>query len=260
MIIYLFIAFVVFNTSLDAIGNSVDTIFYILLLIIAPLVLLSKYKNEQQKRMINEKELLECKRFLEAQKEQIVESKKLYDNISSIKHDFNDHIKTIEMLVANSKNNESAEYLDKLKEKFRQTDMRNDTGNPYIDLILTEKEKMAKSEGIRFMVSCEGKVDKLKDPLSVCVILNNALNNAIEACERIECTEEKIIDISLVCRRDVILIIKNTCENIRVEEEQLKTSKRDVDNHGMGFKNIESAVKALGGILQWKFSKKMAGG
>ena len=102
MVVYLLIAFFVLNTKLFGIGNDVDTIAYILLLIIVPLVLMIKYKNEQQKRIIKEKELVECKRILEVQKEQVVDSKKYYDNIRSIKHDINNHIKTMEMLVANS--------------------------------------------------------------------------------------------------------------------------------------------------------------
>ena len=48
MAVYLFVAFFVFSTKLYGIGNNVDVMLYILLLIVAPLVLMTKYKNEQQ--------------------------------------------------------------------------------------------------------------------------------------------------------------------------------------------------------------------
>jgi len=252
MVLYLFVAFFVFSTKLYGIGNNVDVMLYILLLIVAPLVLMTKYKNEQQKRIIKEKELLQCRYILNIQKEQIAESNKYYENICSIKHDIHDHLKTMELLAAKSRDEECAEYLKRIKESYNQINMRSDTGNPYIDAIFTQMNIRAKSKGIRLMISCEGQLEKLKDSLSVSAVLNNALNNAIEACERLDENKDKTIDVKLVCRRDIILVVKNSCGNVMIKDGQILTSKGDKDNHGLGLKNIESAVKALGGIMQWK--------
>lgn len=256
MLVYLFIALFVFSTTLDGIGNSIGTLFYILLLIVMPLILLTKYKDEQQKRIMQEKELSECRNMLELQKGYIAKSKEQYDDIRSMRHDLGDHIKTMEMLVANSKNEECTEYLEQIKEKLGRTDMRNDTGNPYIDAILTEAERRADDNGIRLMISCEGKLDKLKDSLSVGVVLGNALNNAFEACDRMKGNAAKIVDVNLVCRKDVILVVKNSCDDVIMADGRLSTLKDDKENHGIGMKNIESAVKALGGIMQWKHNSK----
>lgn len=255
-LIYLSVALFVFNTALYGIGNSLDTLLYILLLIILPLILMMKYKNEQHSRTMKERELLECKRVLELQKEQIARSKELYENIRSMKHDLNDHIKTMEVLIANSKDRECAEYLEHIKANMEQTDMRNDTGNAFIDAIFTEMYRRARDKDIRLIISCEGRMDKLKDVLAVSVVLNNALNNALEACERVKEDIDKIVDVSLVCKKDVILIVKNSCDDVIMQDGELCTLKGDRVNHGIGMKNIESAVKALGGIMQWKHNSE----
>lgn len=255
-LVYMIVALYVFATELYGIGNNVETIIYILILIEAPLFIFSKYKDEQQKRIINEKELAIYKEMLKAEKIYITKNKELYDNIRSMKHDMNDHIKMMENLMVNSKNEEGIEYFKAVKKKMEENYVRKDTGNSYIDMIFTEADKKAKEKGIRLMISCEGKIDELRDPLSVSVVLNNALNNAFEACDRIVENTRKVIDITLVCKRDIILVIKNSCNEVITVDGRLSTQKEYKESHGIGLKNIEAAVKALGGVMQWKYNLK----
>ncbi|MDE5777422.1 MAG: ATP-binding protein [Lachnospiraceae bacterium] len=75
-------------------------------------------------------------------------------------------------------------------------------------------------------------------------MLSNLLNNAIEACEKIE--DQKYIKIKLILEsHNLILSIKNSYNGKLIKMgDQLETSKEiDTESHGYGLKNVIKVVK-----------------
>ena len=82
----------------------------------------------------------------------------------------------------------------------------------------------------------------------IVVILSNLLNNAIEACEK--CNEKKVIKMKFVKEKDnVIISVKNTYDGeLVIEDGEIQTSKKqDIDEHGIGIKNIIDVISKYQG-------------
>nr|WP_243150638.1 ATP-binding protein [Clostridium sporogenes] len=82
------------------------------------------------------------------------------------------------------------------------------------------------------------------DFFDLCVILGNALDNAIEACEKIadESIKKYIHITSIVNKSFIVFEIKNSMKGY-INKDYLYTDKTDDINHGFGLLNIESITK-----------------
>ena len=85
------------------------------------------------------------------------------------------------------------------------------------------------------------------------IILNNALNNALEACEVLSGSDpeaERFISVTTYCKNNMFLIeVKNSFDGTVcvTEDGGLKSRKQDTHRHGLGFQNIvRCADKYLG--------------
>ncbi len=122
--------------------------------------------------------------------------------------------------------------------------------NLLVNSILTAKEKRAREKGIDigFGVFVEKEIPM--DPVDLCSLFCNLLDNAIEACERI-CAEgvPKRISVKADCRAGcLILQIENTSDTKLPDGNSLfPTSKLEKAEHGLGLKLVERIVKKYHG-------------
>ena len=89
------------------------------------------------------------------------------------------------------------------------------------------------------------------DGLDLCVMVGNALDNAIEASEALP-GQRRVIHLKLCPVKDMILF---TVQNYYRTEPQkddngfYRTSKSDAENHGYGLRGISHAVEKYGGTV-----------
>ncbi len=76
-----------------------------------------------------------------------------------------------------------------------------------------------------------------------CVIFGNALDNAIEACDKVDKVKEnRYINVSVKYDRDKLICkITNSCVN--KNKQSKATTKQDEKNHGIGTDNIMKALE-----------------
>ena len=123
------------------------------------------------------------------------------------------------------------------------------TGNSVIDSILNLKlhEAAAKGIDIESKICIPKKLDV--DSFDLTILLCNALDNAIEAAEKLE-ADKKIKILFLYNRRRLVLLVENNyCGTIEVRQGQLSTNKSDKYLHGIGLQNIESVVEKYCGTV-----------
>ena len=93
-------------------------------------------------------------------------------------------------------------------------------------------------------------------PVDMCIILSNALDNAIEANRKIEDPEKRYIKLKMHGDETYSAIsVSNpaAAAPVRVNQHSYATSKKDAGNHGFGLKSIESTAKKYGGEMLTKF-------
>ena len=89
------------------------------------------------------------------------------------------------------------------------------------------------------------------EPTDLCVIFGNALDNAIEACQKIDLSTKKEINIQVKHFNHLI------CFNIsnpvltppEINNNFITTTKSDHINHGMGLYSIKKSVEKYNGCL-----------
>ncbi|MBU5438795.1 GHKL domain-containing protein [Tissierella sp. MSJ-40] len=189
---------------------------------------------------------------------EIEEKEKIYESIRRTHHDFKNHIICIDKLLEQNKLDTMKEYIDNLRDEAIQTYTWIKSGNHVIDTILNQK----KSEGNKKNIDMDIKVSIPENinirPLDLCSILGNALDNGIEANEKIEDMNKRKIRIKINPYKDYLFIeISNpTITNPINEQGQLETTKRDKENHGFGVKSIETVVERYNGILNYEYNNE----
>ena len=80
----------------------------------------------------------------------------------------------------------------------------------------------------------------------ICIIFGNALDNAIEACEKVK--SNPYIKVLLSCCADSLVCkIENSCDNTDCINRT--TSKEDINNHGIGRINMELALSRYDSVF-----------
>ncbi len=86
-----------------------------------------------------------------------------------------------------SNNNEkSRQYIDELKDQLSNSNDVKSTGNAIVDIILNEKKKVCIKEVLDFETNVNSKDLSFMKNADISNIFSNVLNNAIEACQKIE--------------------------------------------------------------------------
>ena len=224
--------------------------------ILIAIVIYQKLKEKQRE----EKENILLEEQIENTKQHIREVEKLYDNIRALKHDMGNHISVLEnmfckletrdLVVLKSEEKEFQNYLAELKKAWSESVSEIKTGNPVIDMILTQKQKQAEERGIDFECKFIYPVDTNIHAFDISVILNNAIENAFEGVK--ECSDP-FISIEAYRNKNAYMIeVKNCiCRKIEIDVETglPETTKKDKNSHGFGLANIRKVAQKYYGDI-----------
>lgn len=173
-------------------------------------------------------------------------------------HEFKNRILCISSLLEQNDYGKLTEYVGGI---YRELNARNDsinTNNAIANAILNTKYQEALQKDILFVLQANDLTGLTMEDDDLVTVLSNLLNNAIEACEA--CRDGTgMIKMKLLKDKDEIVIsVKNTYANeVHEENNRIITSKTtDVEEHGIGVKNILRIVKKYGGSHLIKYDGK----
>lgn len=114
------------------------------------------------------------------------------------------------------------------------------TGNIALDATLSIKKALAENKGIRFETDIRLPGGLPLAPEDICVIFGNALDNAIEGCERVKDREQRISLALVQVKEHIFCEITNTA--VEMADASCATSKEDTLAHGFGISSITEAL------------------
>lgn len=171
--------------------------------------------------------------------------------IRSFRHDYNNHISCIRALLDSGRYDEVEEYLGKLSERLPSGSFNYSTGNYLSDAILSDKQESAGKDGVEIAFS--GTIPTSINNTDLCIILTNALDNAIEACRAYN-GERRISVFGGFRHGYFILIVKNPTVNSMTGSALPATTKQDKQHHGFGLLNISAVVEKYDGFIKHEIS------
>lgn len=126
------------------------------------------------------------------------------------------------------------------------------TGNDIADALLTEKQQAVLKDNINIVFS--GRLPHTGiEPIDLCIILGNPLDNAIEACQSLDHTTFKTITIVSNFRNNMLFIdICNPVNNnIAIKNNIIETSKKDTSYHGFGIFSLQKVLRKYDGSARF---------
>ena len=183
-------------------------------------------------------------------KKQRDEVQNIYQTMRAWRHDYHNHIQSIKAMLAMQKFAELDKYLDTLESDLDSIDIAIRTGNVGLDAILSSKVSIARKNNIE--VNCTAKVPEILTIADVhlCAIVGNLLDNAIEACEKLDGNRFIRIYIGLFKQQLYISVSNSTCEKHRRRLSELVTSK--LGEHGFGLRRIDRIAAQYDGYVNRK--------
>ena len=179
-------------------------------------------------------------------------SKSNYE-LRRFKHDYNNMRIGVTKYIQDGSFEEAEQMLnncDSLLTLTTKSLIEFDTGNGIVDAILTEKQEKATT--VNTVITFNGAIaTSAITATDLCVIFGNTLDNAIEACEKLQTDIKK--EISVVCKCNsgfMFLTISNpVTENIKIHNNTIQTTKQDKSNHGFGLYSLQKIVDKYDGTL-----------
>lgn len=220
----------------------------ILLFIITSSVVGSLYINDMRKIKKNEEAL---SFEIELIRMQINEQKKQHrlmleyeDNLRKQQHDLKHHLAVLKKL-SQENNDKLKEYLEELTSKLPKSN-RKFCENIAVNSVISHYESICRKKNIITKIDLVvPEFNKQISDSNLAIIFGNLLENAIEACEKVE--DKKFVNLKSILRYDMLII---TMDNSFDGEMMMKngkfySSKRD--DFGIGLSSITDIAKKCGG-------------
>ena len=199
-------------------------------------ILFSYKKLQQNFRLSTEISLLEQEEH--SLNQYVEEAKARYDETKSFRHDIRNHIAVVKNLLQSGKLEEAVSYMEDMDDMAEKMSFPCSTNNPVVDILVGNKLGIAKSMGID--VDCSLLLPypcSLKD-IDICIILSNALDNAIQAVKRLDAGMEKYIHVSGRIQGDFLMMeIENSFHG------------KGAFKKGTGLSNVKKVAEKYGGAM-----------
>lgn len=234
------------GNSLFFIGTSIVLVYEIVILLYSSYCIVKYKKKEQEYQQVIEFTDKQIK-MLNYTQEKIHKSQKII-------HDMTNHLCTLQVMAEKNMTDEIIQYVQKLIPEVKKGRV-TDVTNSILAVILFEKRAKAKQYNVD--LECDIRVDDIKMPMhELNSILNNVIDNAIEATEKVKNKRERIVEFCVYVKQKNLVI---ECINPYVEEPKidssgvLLTSKFDKYSHGKGIGIIYDYVLQNNGDVEIRY-------
>ena len=176
----------------------------------------------------------------------------LYNRTRAFRHDIKNHILLMNMLAEQENYGELKKYLRDMSGIIDESDYVRISGISAVDAILNEKMYEAQAKDITTNFDVVNLDKNNVQPIDLCIILSNALDNAIEANALIEDASARYIKLKVHGNETFSVIsVSNPAarEPEKLSSGAFATSKEDAESHGFGLKSIENTMKKYKGEM-----------
>lgn len=190
--------------------------------------------------------------FLERQLEDEKEYyKMLHENQIQIQKTSHDMKNTLISILGNISEGKTESAIKKINEMLDNTNQRSQTvytGQVTVDTMINIKKKCMDINDICFKPICFMSKECNFDEIGFCIVLGNALDNAIEACKKVD-KENRYILLKIIEDESLLSCYLENSSNGIMPKENEKTTKMNKSIHGFGLDNMKMIINNNGGAI-----------
>ncbi|EQF27025.1 putative membrane protein [Clostridioides difficile CD160] len=212
------------------------------ILLLQPLIENVKMKIEKQANHIKEKyyDLLENQQI----------------QIRKIRHDMNNHFQMIESYLEVNDTDGAKEYFNQLKISLGTLSGKQFCKNQALNSILNLRHTKLEENGVdvHFNIDIDNHLGI--EPIDLCTIFSNSLDNAIEASLKIQDLSNRKVVLKARCEKEYFsyLLTNNKVNPINKKQDLFVSDKKDSYSHGYGIENIRGIVDKYNGELNISYT------
>jgi len=174
----------------------------------------------QQKMQYMSEQLNALTRAWKTERNHYHEMEERRENLAKIRHDMNEHLIIIKELMQRGEYTKVNAMLDALTEYVASTREFMYCGDPVVNAVMAENEKICKENGISLQYEFRIPKPLQMDAINICSIFSNLMRNAVAAAVKAKgvCPEGDYVSVKAVVQGEYLHIIT---ENSRTEEKKV---------------------------------------
>ena len=180
----------------------------------------------------------------------ITEVENIYKQLRGWRHDYHNHIQTMKAYRSIGENDKIDAYLNSLETDLNSVDTLIKSGNVMVDAILNSKLSLAKNRKIAINAKAVVPKDISISEIDLCVIVGNLLDNAIEACLRIDDESMRFIRVYMDMKRDNLYLSVTNASGGWIRKQNGRYFSGKGENHGFGLIRADKIVDKYTGYIK----------
>ncbi len=178
------------------------------------------------------------------------EVENMYRQTRGWRHDLKTHIQTMKAYLALKQYEELEGYLNGLDQDLENVDQILKTGNVKIDALLNSKLSLAGNKGIPVEAKAVVPAQLPVSEVDLGIILGNLMDNAMEACLKIEEKDKRFLRVYMdVLKGQLYIYVINSTEGRPVRTGKLYLTTKTARDHGYGLLRVDKVVEKYHGYL-----------
>lgn len=170
----------------------------------------------------------------------------LYEKLRILRHDYKYHLSAAREMLRSGDADGADKYLTDVEKQLSEYAFPNYCPNPVINALVASYEERCKKSGIEFAVDLP-MLKTLKFPnYELCIIVGNLLENAVEACEKLE-NNRRIKIAAEETTAQFMFMVENSFNGVICQDEKAPVSTKT--NGGVGLRSVRTVAVRYGGDL-----------
>lgn len=176
------------------------------------------------------------------------EVENMYRTMRGWRHDWHNHIQALSAQLDGGEYEKARSYLNEINQSILNIDTVLKTGNTMADAILNSKISLMKSRQIEVEAQAQVPASLSVPNVDLCIIIGNLLDNAMEACSKLE-PENRFVHIYIHVKGAMLYMsFTNSAGKKQRKVGNLFLSSKG-SGHGFGLTRVDSLVAKNGGYL-----------
>ena len=180
----------------------------------------------------------------------VAEVENIYRQMRGWRHDYHNHIQAMKAYRSLGENEKIDGYLDSLESDLASVDTLIKSGNVMVDAILNSKLSLAKIRKITVNAKAVVPKDITISEIDLCVVIGNLLDNAIEACLRLDDEGKRFIRVYMDMKRDDLYISVTNSSGGGAKKKGGKYISGKGESHGFGLMRVDKIIDKYGGYIR----------
>ncbi len=191
------------------------------------------------------------------QQKQLEHLQDYIEETAKSRHDMRHHFLAMKGFEANKDYEGLAGYLSECLSVIDRQEADICTGNTALDAVLGYYRNMAEEAGIEVRIDAEMDGPLIISDTDICIIVGNLMENACEACERME-EGRKYITVNIHQKGNILIIMtENSYRGIVRKQDNVFLSSKAKMRKGIGITSVLDVTKKHQGIPKFEYDGKI---